>query len=516
MTAARTTAPPASDETAFRAFAVLWAIASLFETALIFGSSGGLRIVLAVLLARCTAGWILLRPSAPGRLLLLNVAVMIGICLRLPKMNNHGIFIFLVCATVLLAWLRLALGSRSARVGGGRLYATFAPYLRWSLLAMYFWAVIHKLNVDFFSPDVSCGPAQLFNVRERLPFLPVGPAMQYFSIYGTLIVEAGIPLLLVFRRTRVVGVIVAAGFHYVLGAGYTGFSAMLFAMLSLFAPPSFWDGLAAQWRPWAARAGRVAILLRRALPVIDRGWGAVVVGLAVALVGTQVFAPRAQVVATGPPLLDKSIVLGAWLVYGAALMVVCAVVAWRARALAGAGGILRPPYASLALMPLLVFANGLGPHVGLKNTQVYAMFSNLHTGGGRTNHLFIPASWQLWDYQRDLVTLRETNDPVLAKLIGPSWRPVHYFSTVVLGASRMPLLHDAPTWRLPYVALQRRVGDLARAGQENLSITYERDGITRHVPNAERDPELTSLPPLLNKLMLMRAVQDTDRGFCMW
>ena len=45
MTAARTTAPPASDENAFRAFAALWAIASLFETALIFGSSGGLRIV---------------------------------------------------------------------------------------------------------------------------------------------------------------------------------------------------------------------------------------------------------------------------------------------------------------------------------------------------------------------------------------------------------------------------------------------------------------------------------------
>lgn len=516
MTAARTTAPRSSDETAFQAFAVLWAIASLFETALVFGSSGGMRIVLALLLARCAAGWVLLRPSATGRLLLLNAAVMIGIFLRLPKMNNHGIFVFLASATVLLAWLRLAIGARSTRISGARLYATSAPYLRWSLLAMYFWAVVHKLNVDFFSPDVSCGPAQLLNVGDRLAFLPVGPAMQYFSIYGTLLVEAAIPLLLAFRRTRVAGVIVAAGFHYVLGAGYTGFSAMLFAMLSLFAPPSFWEGLAAQWRPVAERLGRVAALARRVLPVVDRGWGAVVVGLALALVGTQIFAPRAQVVATGPPFLDKHSVLGAWLVYGAALMCVCALVAWRSRAFAGAAGILRPPYASLALMPLLVFANGLGPHVGLKNTQVYAMFSNLHTGGGRTNHLFIPATWQLWDYQKDLVSIRGSNDPVLAKLIGPSWRPIYYFSTVVLGASRMPPLHDAPTWRLPYIALQRRVGELARGGVENLTITYERDGITRHVANAESDPELAGSPYLLNKLMLMRAVQDTDRGYCMW
>ena len=54
------------------------------------------------------------------------------------------------------------------------------------------------------------------------------------------------------------------------------------------------------------------------------------------------------------------------------------------------------------LVGWLAFAVGLAPHVGLKNVQSYAMFSNLHTGRGASNHLFVPASWQVFDYQKDL------------------------------------------------------------------------------------------------------------------
>ena len=75
---------------------------------------------------------------------------------------------------------------------------------------------------------------------------------------------------------------------------------------------------------------------------------------------------------------------------------------------------------------------------------------------------------------------------------------------------------ERPTWRLPYFALRRRVSEMKRGGVEGLRITYERDGETRHVANAESDPELSSVPHLPNKFLLMRAIQDTDRGFCMW
>jgi NADH:ubiquinone oxidoreductase subunit 6 (subunit J) len=56
----------------------------------------------------------------------------------------------------------------------------------------------------------------------------------------------------------------------------------------------------------------------------------------------------------------------------------------------------------LLLIPALLFANGLMPYLGLKTETSFAMYSNLRTEGGYSNHWLMPASLQVWDYQRDL------------------------------------------------------------------------------------------------------------------
>jgi hypothetical protein len=69
----------------------------------------------------------------------------------------------------------------------------------------------------------------------------------------------------------------------------------------------------------------------------------------------------------------------------------------------------RGQYASVYLLPLIVFINGLTPYLGLKTEVAFAMYSNLQTEGNRTNHFFIPTSWQLWNYERDLVRIIDSD-----------------------------------------------------------------------------------------------------------
>lgn len=501
-----------SSERALRIFASLWALAVLLETARAFGDSGPLDLLLLLLTVRFAALWVLSRPGAAARFVLFNAAVAAFYVARLPQMNNHGVLILVASTSVVLAALRCKASNRRAPLTASELYASFAPLLRWELLAMYFWAVVHKLNADFLATDLSCGAMQVWNIHRWLPLLPTTAAVEQFGIYGTLGVEAAIPLLLLPGRTRLLGMLLAGGFHYVLGAGYPGFSAMLFALLSLFAPPSL----------FAALPGRSASAGRLPAPApwrarLDAGLGAVAGALAALGLGALLLAPDAGLVGAGAPLLSKGAVAGLWLAYGAVLLGGFALALrrlrpWRAERHA----IYRLRYPSLGLLPLLVFLNGMTPHLGIKNTLAFAMFSNLRTEGGTTNHLLLPASLQRWHALDDLVEIRSSSDPVLAKLVGPSWRSVTYFSTYIVGARRLAARRDPPKWRLPYLSLRRRVNDLARSGARNVRLTYERAGVVRSLDRAERDPELSRLSLLERKLLFLRAVPDGERGYCMW
>jgi hypothetical protein len=322
-------------------------------------------------------------------------------------------------------------------------------------------------------------------------------------------------LLLVFRRSRLLGIGLALGFHYALGASYMGFSAMLFAMLALFAPASFYEGL---WRRGRSIGSRFAPRsASRVLSPLDGAIALAVGGLGLSALGVLAIAPTEPVGGLGPPLLSQDSVRAIWGVAGAIAIVVFALVALRVRPFLDADpGIWRLRSIALAIVPLLVFANGLAPHLGLKNTQVFAMFSNLQTGGGVTNHFFLPSSWQVFGTLDDLVIIHESSDPVLSKLVGRSWKSFNYYSTYVVDRARMQRTQPAPTWEIPFVALRRRITDLHAAGEIDVRLVYERKGVIRRLDHAERDAELASLPWLARKFGLQRAIPDSRRGYCLW
>jgi hypothetical protein len=506
-------ASAADGERAFCAFATLWSVAILLDQAQVLSPASSLGFLLLVLLGRVAAVSVLTRPSGIWAFLVLNAALVATIFTRLPKAPNHGVLALLVAATILVCALRIGV----IRCSGSELYRSFAPLLRWQLVALYFWAVVQKLNGDFFDAELSCGPAQVWNLRRMIPILPVVSWLEPFSIYGTLLVEASIPCLLLARRTRILGIALGAGFHLVIGAGYVGFSAMLFALLALFAPPEFHTAL---WKLGAASTARLRSLRAAPSPALrsflDRSLRAAAIVLAAGAALAFLAFSDNRAGFWGPALLGADRLLTLWFAFGALVIGVFTVVAWRAQSWIGERGVLRLRYRALAVMPLLVFGLGLSPHLGLKNTQSFAMFSNLETGGGTSNHLFIPSSWQIFDHLSDLVTIRDSNDRVLQKLVGPSWKWFNYFSTYTVDRGALKRSQPEPTWRLPYIALRRRVSELAKAGRRDVRLVYERGGVTHRLERAETHPELSSLSTLANKLLLMRAVPDADRGYCLW
>ena len=98
---------------------------------------------------------------------------------------------------------------------------------------------------------------------------------------------------------------------------------------------------------------------------------------------------------------------------------------------------LLPKTRLLLIFPIIVFLNGFLPRLGVKNIQVMAMFSNLRTEGGKTNHLFIPSSFQLSDNFKDLVTVK-----------GSNLRRLNQFSGF---SSNSPLRETSVTLPLPYI-----------------------------------------------------------------
>ena len=134
------------------------------------------------------------------------------------------------------------------------------------------------------------------------------------------------------------------------------------------------------------------------------------------------------------------------------------------------------------IMPALLVFDGINPYLGLKTDTAFAMYSNLRSEGGTTNHLVWRHPLALAGYQRDLVQIVQSNDSRLQS------------------AARQGL-------PIPFIDLHRRIFNLLRQGQRNISVTYIRNGKAVQVASAESDPELAAAPSLLErKLLLFRKI----------
>ncbi|MDO9407528.1 HTTM domain-containing protein [Patulibacter sp.] len=359
----------ADDRTSLGLFAVLLSAALVLHVlwwhGLVVGSPW-----FAVVLA---AAWTVARPTAVVRLLVLLAAAAVAIVAELPALGTH-----LLLVLVLAGCLAVDVGVRSVRartlLGAGAVFRGLRPFLRAELVVLYLAAALSKLNADYLDPATSPAGDLSAHVVWFDPTLldgswHVGPA-----IWGSLALELGLPLLLLWPRTRTVALVVGLGFHGVLAlAGTVPFTALMLALYVAFLPDRVLRPLGAAAR--TSSGTRVVVL-----GVLVLLW--VVVGL------TADVSPGRT---TGDVLASATRVL----VAGGALGLAAVVVA-TARAGAGArprsGRDLRPTYAAGVVLLVLVAAS---PYLGHRVGDAFTMYSALDTSPRGWNHEILPRGVRL-------------------------------------------------------------------------------------------------------------------------
>ena len=394
-------------------FSVLWAFAILTHQVgyLVVGAS----VLDAALTIAALGVMVFPTPLMLAGLSALHVAT---VTQHLPAVYNHWFFAALVSLLIVLglgaAWWRSRRGREP--VDPSRI----VPSLRWSLLLIYFLSGFHKLNSDFFDTAVSCAPILYDQMTARIPGLSAAP-VDPLVIAITLLVELGTPLLLLTPRFRKAGVVVGIVFHLGMAeAGYARFSATGMALLSLFllSPPSFRAPL------------RIAIV--------------------------AVFVPAVALAGRGGEALFFwcTMLLGAG---GLAYLLLD-----RERAPSFTGG--RLGVVGITVLALMVLS-GAAPYLGLWTDRAFAMYSNLRTEGGESNHFLLPAGAQLFATQRDLIQVLASNRPRLQRL-----------------AERQQVV--------PYPEFRARLTEEMRSSDSAVAVRYIHRGETHDVASVAADARL--------------------------
>ena len=356
------------------------------------------------------------------------------------------------------------------------LYNGFAPFARISLLILYFFAVFHKSNTDYLNPIISCGSIFLEEIKfHGFTFIPDSQFVKIAAVYGTLLIEASIPLLLYFRKTRIMGIILGFALHFFLAlhphGGLVSFSALLFSLFFLFTPVDFPDRL----KSTITKIGQAHMKsTRRTLYIL-----AFVALLVLLIIFTNVkWNSRLNL-----------LVFGSWCLWSLFLMTSFLTVAFSEKLSNYRNqDFFKIKNAFFWLFPIIIFLNGMSPYLGLKTETSYSMFSNLKTEGQKTNHLFIPVTLHLTDWQQDLVDIKQTN----LKQFFPYIRD----NQLITSFEFKRVIHD----------------DLNR----NFYVKYFRNGkpflLTVRKGKVYTADSLTKVPYFLSKIMHFRPV---DKGPCL-
>jgi hypothetical protein len=319
-----------------------------------------------------------------------------------PYNADHWLLIafvnFVAIGTALRLWRSFG------EVSPTRLMASLVPSAKLLFLICYGFAALSKYNTDFLFSETSAA-------RELLKYqIGATPVMAWFvwppaAPWIAIGCETAVPLLLLFGRTRHIGILTGVLFHAALvispAVKVYDFTLTVYMLLYLFAPSSFEESI----RTWLNRIRRdapdvCAMVAKCVLPLIILS--------PIALLAWSVQAPLSDV---APQWVRMR-----WLV------AMCVVV--------GVGGLLciglysgqrsestrfRLPQGILPYAVfLLAFANGLSPYLGYKTQGSFTMFSNLRTEHGIWNHLLIPRSMRFVDqYQDRLVRIVASDDTVL-------------------------------------------------------------------------------------------------------
>lgn len=402
----------------YNVFIIIWAVASLFHMARSQIFTDGLDhslLTIAIVL-------LLVRPSSTLRLLFF-LAMQLCVTIRyMPNVSNHEIFYAFANLTILQTVLYNTVKRRTFQLNKADLFRTFAPVIRLELIIFYFYVVFHKFNTDFFNPEVSCA-TDFYNEQNSYSILPTSNTIFLANAYFTIIIEALIPLLLCFKRTRKSGIFIGLIFHSVIAYNpinrFFDISAAIFAAYVLFMNIDF----SSTWYTYRQK-------LRLYISGIKgKSFSTMKMILACAILVCFTF-----YVFLSTKMVQDYFRYIFWTFFSFTFIYIYLKsinfrITDRENTIEKTFALAHP---SFFLIPTLVFLNGLCPYVGLKTDYSFSMFSNLRTEGGMTNHFFVPVSAQIFDYQKDLVEVISSTDPHIQELADEKRLSVFFsFNTLV-------------------------------------------------------------------------------------
>ena len=300
-----------------------------------------------------------------------------------------------------------------------KMYALYAPAGRWLLIIMYFWGTFHKINTDFFNPDSSCATLLMRSLDYIVPFgLAEVFWVHVLAIYGTLILETAVMVMLLIPSQRYNARILGLCFHILIGFSYfrdyRAFSLLAIALHTLFLPAGSAENVLKTWDK-AMRWLKERTALRW---VGDKTvfWSLISLCGSFLIVGI---------------VFTYSALFWGILCFFILLWMLCTRASPTVYRRQTFKKYFRPAVPSLLLIPFAYFVLCGMPYVGLKTAQALNMFSNLHTEGGYSNHYFFPKPLYLFDYQKDIVKItrmddREMPDGPLEPTVGRHMGRVYY------------------------------------------------------------------------------------------
>lgn len=448
----------------FQLVAVLWLPMNLLSSPPTL-----IGIVELALMGACLV--VLLKPDSAQAILSLSALNVLDMALTLPHAPNHRMLSAFINLMLLCSGLVLSI--RERKLDAAKLFALFAPCGRVSTLILYFFVTFHKINTDFLDPEVSCTAQFYQHILRTLPMLPAQTWVYYTIPWATLLVEAAIPILLFFRRTRSAGVILGVVFHSFLAIDvekhFFDFSSTMLALLSLGVDRS---GFQRIWQ--LAESTPVGALTR--LRTLFICW--YVTAFLFALFHGSDF--MFSVFFAGRQIL--------WWTFDAFAISVCI----RGLVPRIGGSELEHPFCIrsplLVALAGLVLLNGLTPYLGLKTRSSFDMYANLRVHDGETNHLLIPRTLDLFGYLEAPVRIITTSDPALM---------ADYVKEDYL---------------MPYFEFRNYLST-----HQDISIEYARAGQTFTLKRAGDSPEFQAPPSMLaRKLLWFRPIDAHAKNRCQW
>ncbi len=416
------------------------------------------------------SGFLALRPSSYPLLVATLILRIAYTASWMPMIRGHlfieGLFSLGILLALILKSKELRQYSRYTHEQQETLFASFAPFLRVTGLIVYAAVTVSKLNSEFILAEKSAAVQLHLWTAAKHPWVPTGAWAQQISIWGTLLFEGGIPLLLLFRKTRWVGLILALFFHSLLGVlplRVCSFTLMMCLLLYV-------------WLPSENPRKIHASFLRFSETIKLQPFQVMVLFYAIAGLTGILYSGRNGF---NLEMSTLDVGMGMWLwqtlVMLAALWVVRDLPREKSKSM------LRIRSWPLVLYASFVFFNCLCPYIGLKTRSALSMHCNLRTEEGYWNHLFLPESMRVFNFQNELVTIMDSDLPDFAHL----------------QKAGMPL---------PYFEFRR----WCRLAAQDFRVTYrDPSGTIRHFSKTSgkpSDPTLVEASPMLEWFLCFNPV----------